>query len=135
MPSSDPAVPSGKLSTLLRKVTSRLVAGGIEGPDALEPATADGVSPCGEVTGRQWRTLQGRLTSVTIRPLGTTPALEADLSDETGAVTIVWIGRHEIPGIVPGARMRVFGMVAVHDGQARLYNPRYDLLAPADGPD
>lgn len=135
MPTSEPAAPGGKLSTLLRKVTSRLVAGSVEGPDALESATTDGVTCCKDITGRQWRTLQGRLVSVTIRPLGTTPALEADLSDETGAVTIVWIGRHEIPGIVPGARLRVFGMVAVHDGQARLYNPRYDLLAPAEGPD
>lgn len=135
MPSSDNEPQGGRLHGLLARVASRLGSGEATAPEPSTATLGHDITSCANVTGRTWRTLEGRLKSVTIRPLGTTPSLAADLSDDTGVVKIVWIGRREIPGIVPGARLRVFGMVAVHDGEAVLYNPRYDLLSSAQGPD
>src|SRR6478735_5745140 len=73
--------------------------------------------------------LRGTLRTVTLRPRGGVPALEAELSDGTGVLTVVWLGRRQITGIVPGRSMAVEGRIGVHDGDRILYNPRYELLS------
>lgn len=72
-------------------------------------------------------TLQGTLRSVTLRPRGGVPALEAELHDGTGTVTIVWLGRRRIAGIEAGRALSASGRIGVHDGRRVLYNPRYEL--------
>ena len=72
--------------------------------------------------------LQGQLRTVTLRPRGGVPALEADLYDGTGVLTLVWLGRRRIAGIGPGREVRVSGRIGRHDGNRVLYNPRYELL-------
>ena len=66
---------------------------------------------------------------MTLRPRGGVPALEAELSDGTGSITIVWLGRRRITGIAPGPLDggRRAGS-AQHDGERILYNPRYELI-------
>lgn len=87
-----------------------------------------GGTPCGRLTGRRRVTLAGVLRSVTLQPRAGVPALEAELFDGTGTVTVIWLGRREIAGIQAGRRLRVDGLVAVNDGRAVMYNPRYELL-------
>ena len=72
--------------------------------------------------------LSGTLHTVTLRPRGGVPALESDLDDGSGRVTIVWLGRRRISGIAPGRSIRVEGRIGVHDGVRIMYNPRYELL-------
>ena len=72
--------------------------------------------------------LRGQLRTVTLRPRGGVPALEADLYDGTAVLTIVWLGRRRIAGIGPGREIRVTGRIGRHDGNRVLYNPRYELL-------
>lgn len=91
-----------------------------------------GGTPCNALSGRQRVTLVGALRSVTLRPRAGVPALEAELFDGSGCVTVIWLGRREIGGITTGRRIRVEGLVAVRDGSAVMYNPRYQLLAGAD---
>ena len=91
-----------------------------------------GGTPCKALSGRQRVTLVGALRSVTLRPRAGVPALEAELFDGSGCVTVIWLGRREIGGITTGRRIRVEGLVAVQNGSAVLYNPRYQLLAGAD---
>ncbi|MFC6341957.1 OB-fold nucleic acid binding domain-containing protein, partial [Nocardioides hankookensis] len=59
---------------------------------------------------------------------GGVPALEAELSDGTGAITVVWLGRRRITGIAPGRSMSVVGRIGQQDGERILYNPRYELI-------
>ena len=66
--------------------------------------------------------------SVTLQPRAGVPALEAELFDGTGTVTVIWLGRREIAGIQAGRRIRVEGLVAVNEGRAVMYNPKYELL-------
>ena len=73
--------------------------------------------------------LRGTLRTVTLRPRGGVPALEAELFDGSGALTIIWLGRRRIVGIDPGVSISVEGRIGVHDGQRVLFNPRYELLA------
>lgn len=73
-------------------------------------------------------TLRGRLRTVTLRPRGGVPALEAELSDGSGVITVVWLGRRRIAGINPGRSLQVQGRIGVHDGVRIMYNPRYELI-------
>jgi hypothetical protein len=73
--------------------------------------------------------LSGTLRTVTLRPRGGVPALEAELFDGSGAITLVWLGRRQITGIGPGSRLEVEGRIGLQDGVRVMYNPRYELRA------
>lgn len=77
---------------------------------------------------RSMVTLRGTLRALTVRPRGGVPALEAELDDGTGTITIVWLGRRRIAGVDPGRSLQVRGRIGVHDGVRTIYNPRYELL-------
>ncbi len=55
------------------------------------------------------------------------PALDAELWDGSGTVTLVWLGRRRIKGIDPGRSIVVRGRVSVIDGQRTIFNPTYEL--------
>lgn len=74
--------------------------------------------------------VQGTLKTVTLRPRGGVPALEAELYDGTGSIYVVWLGRRRIGGVSPGRGIRVEGRIGTHDGDRVMYNPRY-YLRPA----
>ena len=77
-------------------------------------------------TARRWSS-EGTLKTVTLRPRGGVPALEAELYDGSGSISVVWLGRRRIGGILPGRAIRVEGRIGVQDGARMMYNPRYDL--------
>lgn len=72
--------------------------------------------------------LRGTLRTVTLRPRGGVPALEAELFDGTGVIMVVWLGRRRIAGVVPGRSVQVEGRIGLQDGVRVLYNPRYELI-------
>ncbi len=72
--------------------------------------------------------LRGTLRTVTLRPRGGVPALEADLFDGSGVLTVIWLGRRRIAGIAPGRAIQVSGRIGVHDGTRIMFNPRYELM-------
>jgi amino acid transporter len=100
----------------------------VVGPGAALPI------PINAVRWRNRAILEGRVRSVYVGPVSGSPALEAELYDETGGITLVFLGRRAIPGIEPGARMRVTGMVGEMEGYLAMSNPSYVLL-PRDGDD
>jgi amino acid transporter len=98
---------------------------------------AEGARPHAPIAVREvrWRnraTLEGRIRSVYVGPVSGSPALEAELYDETGGITLVFLGRRSIPGIEPGAKIRVEGMVGETEGYLAMTNPSYRLL-PREG--
>ena len=88
----------------------------------------DGLDRIGEAPDRERVRLRGTLRTVTLRPRGGVPALEADLYDGTGTITVVWLGRRRISGISPGRSIEIEGRIGQHDGQRIMYNPRYELM-------
>ncbi|WP_340538244.1 OB-fold nucleic acid binding domain-containing protein [Nocardioides sp. GXZ039] len=82
-----------------------------------------------EAPDREPVELRGTVRSLLMRPRGGVPALEAELYDGSGVVTIVWLGRRRIAGIDPGRSLKVRGRIGVHDGVRTMYNPRYELMA------
>jgi len=76
---------------------------------------------------REYVELQGSLRTVTLRPRGGVPALEAELYDGSGVLTLVWLGRRRIAGIEPGRRVHVHGRIGALENTRVMYNPRYEL--------
>ena len=87
----------------------------------------DGLNRIGEAPDRERVRLRGTLRTVTLRPRGGVPALEAELYDGTGSITVIWLGRRQISGVVPGRSLEIQGRIGRHDGQRIMYNPRYEL--------
>lgn len=113
----------------LRRSISRWAdTGDQEARDLREAHARDDVQPIAEAPDREPVRLSGTLRTVTLRPRGGVPALEADLDDGTGVVTIVWLGRRRIAGIEPGRSLSAAGRIGVHEGQRIMYNPRYELM-------
>ncbi len=88
-----------------------------------------GATMISELQDRQWARLRGSITVLTMKPRSGTPWLEAEFDDGSGTVTLIWMGRRAIHGVVAGREMTVSGRVSYVDGQRRLYNPYYELIA------
>jgi hypothetical protein len=54
--------------------------------------------------------------------------LNVELCDGTGRIVLRFMGRTEIPGIVPGCRMSVEGTSSVEGDALVMLNPRYTFL-------
>src|SRR4051812_23849088 len=67
--------------------------------------------------------VQGTLRTVTLRPRGGVPALEAELYDGSGSISVVWLGRRRIGGITPGPALPVVGPIRAPEGQPGVYKP------------
>ena len=115
----------------LRKWLGRLGASTdeITWEDRRRLAASEGADRLIDSADRQRVVIRGTIETLTIRPReDTSNWLEARLGDGTGTVTLIWMGRHEIPGIEAGREMRVEGRISLVDGVRRIYNPEYTLL-------
>jgi hypothetical protein len=56
------------------------------------------------------------------------PTLECVVADDTGSISIVFLGRRQVPGIEPGTRLVAHGMAGSHFGRLAILNPEYELL-------
>ncbi len=79
---------------------------------------------CGD---RERVTVHGAIRSVTMLPRAGSPALEAELYDGTGVITLVWLGRRRIHGIECGRTLSASGLVSITGDRRVMYNPRYQL--------
>jgi RecG-like helicase len=114
----------------LRRALSRWAAPQheVHAEQEQERAVAMGGVPIAELSPRQRATVCGTLRSVTLRPRAGVPALEAELYDGSGRLSLVWLGRRHIAGIEPGRRLRVSGMVTDTEGTMAIFNPGYELV-------
>ena len=103
----------------------------LEAEDLQKVSGKMGGCPVKELPDRRAAVVCGTLRTVTLRPRANVPALVGELYDGSGVLTIVWLGRRQIPGIEPGRRLRVSGRVNRKDGKPVVYNPSYELLPAA----
>lgn len=122
-------MPENILQRALRRFTSSNAE--LESEEMQRKVLEEGAVPIRSCEDRQRVQLTGTIATVTINPRGGHPALEAELRDGSGAVTLLWLGRREIPGIDPGRSIKVWGRISCHDGRRLLYNPRYELMSTA----
>jgi hypothetical protein len=113
----------------LRRALNRLASSDeeLEAEELQQECVSSGCQRVADVPDRTRATLRGTLRTVTLRPRGGVPALEAELYDGSGTVAIVWLGRRRIPGIDPGRSIVVRGRVTSFDGTRCMFNPEYEL--------
>jgi hypothetical protein len=99
-------------------------------PTNLEPVShySEKVIKIGEVIWRKRAHVQGRVTAIRTSPTSKAPMLEVEMWDETGGITLQFLGRRSLAGLDVGAQLRAEGMVGEVDGLLTILNPNYELL-------
>jgi RecG-like helicase len=118
----------------LRSVWERLTSSAEEEDAAqlLDTTEQLGLVPAAECCDRQRVTVHGSIRSVRMLPRAGSPALEVELFDGSGSLTLVWLGRRRIHGVECGRTLTASGLVSIVGDQRIIYNPRYELdPAPA----
>ncbi len=121
-----PMTKENMLQRALRRLASSNAE--LESEDLQKNVRDEGAVPIQSCEDRQQVSLTGTISTITIAPRAGHPALEVQLRDGSGSVTLVWLGRRQIPGIDPGRTLKVWGRISCHDGKRLLYNPRYELM-------
>lgn len=103
-------------------------------PDAVtkksEPIShyAESMTPISSITWRKRAHVQGKVNSIKAAPSDSSPLVEVEIWDESGGVTLQFLGRREISGLEVGSEMRAEGMVGENNGQLVILNPSYEIV-------
>jgi amino acid transporter len=89
---------------------------------------AENILPIGKISWRKRAQVQGRVNSIKSAPSNSSPYVEVEVWDETGGVTLQFLGRREITGLEVGAQLRAEGMVGENNGQLIILNPSYEIV-------
>lgn len=116
---------AGLISRTLEKLSSENQEAG----ELKQEAANAGCQPIASLADRSVVTIHGVLRSVTLRPVDGVTALEAELYDGTDSVTLIWLGRRRIGGVVAGRNLKAYGRIGQRGGNRVIYNPRYALEA------
>ena len=90
---------------------------------------ATGTIPISDVAWRTRVRVAGRIRSLRVQTAKGTANLECEITDDTGILLLVFQGRPKIPGIEPGARLIVEGMVGSWQRRLAILNPDYELVS------
>ena len=104
-----------------------------EAIDAATLFTIPDTVPIASLRPRQRAKVAGRIKSVTVQPWGSVPTLECVVDDGQGRLVVAFLGRRQIAGMIPGARVSVEGTVVDRKGRLTMTNPEYDFVSPAAG--
>jgi hypothetical protein len=110
-------------STLIKSPTTA-------GSNSSEPVShyAENITPIGNITWRKRAQVQGRVSSIKSAPADSSPLVEVEVWDESGGVTLQFLGRREISGLDVGSQLKAEGMVGENNGQLVILNPSYEIL-------
>jgi hypothetical protein len=112
----------------LRSSLNRWASSGVQDDRELRDSSVKaGCRPIADCEDRQRVLVRGVLRTVTLRPRGGVPALEAELYDGTSVLTVIWLGRRRIAGIEPGRAIEVQGRIGRQERSRVMFNPRYEL--------
>jgi hypothetical protein len=82
-------------------------------------------------TSRQRVVVTGTIRSSRTFPLGSGVAFACRLTDGTGEIGLIFLGRRSVPAMVPGARCTIEGTARMMDGCLVVWNPKYQFEAGA----
>jgi len=117
---------------LIRRILDRLTESDEERLASSVQAWAESVPETVRIAQAPSRTpvrLAVSVKRISLVPSEHHESLEALLTDGTGEVTGVWIGRRSIPGLQLGTRMIVKGVLDKATGTRRMVNPQYEFVA------
>ena len=100
-----------------------------------EPLTPETISHYAEdihsIASAQWRHrahVKGNVTNIRTAAANATPHVDIEIWDETGGITLQFIGRREITGLEVGSTLCAEGMVGETDGNLVILNPSYEII-------
>ena len=97
--------------------------------EALETSHyAEDIKPIGTVQWRHRAHIQGHVTAIRNAPASSSPHVDVEVWDETGGITLQFIGRREITGLGVGSTICAEGMVGENDGNLVILNPSYEII-------
>jgi len=85
--------------------------------------------PIADVRWRDHVRVTGQVRSIRVRTWADTPTMECRLVDDTGGITVIFLGRRRVAGIRLGTVMTVTGTAGDHDRRLAILNPAYELHA------
>ena len=91
--------------------------------------TVPGTVRIGDAPPRGRVKIAGVIKRITVFPMADHESLEALVSDGTGEVTVVFMGRRGIGGLSLGTRVVVEGVVGEQRGARKMINPRLEFSA------
>jgi hypothetical protein len=117
----------GRIRRAVRRLTAETTE--LDAQELQKRGEHVGATPLVECRDRAPVTVFGTVRAITIRPRAGVPALEAELYDGSGSVTLVWLGRRTLAGVAAGRQLRATGRLTTSEGRRLIYNPRYELVA------
>ena len=124
-PATSPASATAKVQPLVKKVPVQDIA--VSMPEPVSHY-AEKLLPIGNATWRQRAHVRGRVTSILTAPTGAAPGLDVEVWDETGGITLHFLGRRSIAGLSVGTTVCAEGMVGEANGHLTIMNPSYEIV-------
>jgi hypothetical protein len=91
--------------------------------------TLPGVTLIANARPREIVRVAGIVETLRVRPREGVPAIEAIITDGTGTVTAVWLGRRNLPGLTLNARLILEGRLGGERPRLQVMNPQYEFVA------
>ena len=90
-------------------------------------AAQAGVTLIADVQPRSVARIAGIVEGIRVRPREGVPAIEAVVTDGSGSVTAVWLGRRLLPGLQLGRKLTLEGRLGGDPRNLQIMNPRYEF--------
>lgn len=90
-------------------------------------ASVPNATPIVDVKPRTVARVAGVVEGIRVRPREGVPAIEAVVTDGSGTVTAVWLGRRMLPGLTLGCRLILEGRLGGEPSAMQVMNPRYEF--------
>lgn len=87
----------------------------------------EAMMPIGNIQWRKRAHVTGKVTAIRPASMNAAPTLEVEIWDESGGVTLQFLGRREIAGLEVGSTLSAEGMVGEQGGALTILNPSYEI--------
>jgi hypothetical protein len=101
-------------------------AAAFDGARSDEPPEAVAI---GKIQSQARVAVSGVIAAATPMSISGCPACRYTLTDDTGEVDLMFLGRVMVPGLETGRHCSAEGRAAARDGRMVIWNPRYLLEA------
>jgi len=89
---------------------------------------AENITPIASVEWRHRAHVRGQVVSIRAAASSASPAVEIEVWDKTGGITLSFLGRREITGLEVGSSLCAEGMVGETEGNLIILNPSYEIV-------
>ena len=89
---------------------------------------SEDMTPISHLVWRKRAQVEGQVSAIRTSSNNQSPKVEVEIWDETGGVTLQFLGRREITGLEVGEMLRAEGMVGESQGTLTILNPSYEII-------